>query len=202
AALYTSANFRSSTFLNPLARFNPNPYAAVDALDADAAARARAIAAGLPPNFILANPDLLGGSNIVENETRTMYNSMALEFRRRSVSGLGFATSYVLGHADNSRFLSLRRESPMVRNDGAEGDVTQAFKANVVYELPFGHGKQFGAGVNGAVDRIIGGWQVAGSARVQSGQLVDLGNVRLVGMTPKELSKMFKIRIEIGRAHV
>src|SRR6185295_7762254 len=107
AALYTSANFRSSTFVNPLARFNPNPFAAVDALDADAASRARALAAGLPPNFIVANPDLLGGANIVENEIRTMYNSMALEFRRRGASGLNFASSYVLGHADNSRFLSL-----------------------------------------------------------------------------------------------
>jgi hypothetical protein len=180
ASLYTSTNFRSTTFLNPLARFNPNPYSAVDNLDADAASRARAIAAGLPPNFIVTNPDLLGGANVVSNETRTMYHSGALEFRRRAVSGLNFATSYVFGNATNSRFLSIRRESPMVRNDGAEGDVTHAFKANVVYELPFGHGRRFGSSVNGALDRIIGGWQLAGNARVQSGQLVDLGNVRLV----------------------
>ena len=84
----------------------------------------------------------------------------------------------------------------MVRNDGAEGDVTHALKMNVVYDLPFGHGHHLGDGVNGALDRIIGGWQIAGTARVQSGQLVDLGNVRLIGMTPKELSKMFKIRID------
>ena len=195
-ALYTSPNFRTSNFLNPLARFNPNPYAAVDALDADAVSRARAIAAGLPPNFIVTNPDLLGGAFIVENDVRTMYHSMALELRRRGSSGLNFASSYVLGHATNSRFLSLRRESPMVRNDGAEGDVTHALKMNVVYDLPFGHGHHLGDGVNGALDRIIGGWQIAGTARVQSGQLVDLGNVRLIGMTPKELSKMFKIRID------
>jgi len=194
--LYTSANFRSANFLSPLARFNPNPFAAVDALDVDAASRARAIAAGLPPNFIVANPDLLGGARIVENETRTFYNSMALEFRRRPASGLSFASSYVLGHATNSRFLSLRRQSPMVRNDGAEGDVTHAFKANAVYELPFGRGRRFGSNVNGAIDRIISGWQIAGNARVQSGQLVDLGNVRLVGMPADELSTMYKIRID------
>ena len=55
-------------------------------------------------------------------------------------------------------------------------------KANVVYELPFGRGKRFGGGANAVLDRIIGGWQLAVNARVQSGQLVDLGNVRLVGM--------------------
>ncbi|MGH9348667.1 MAG: TonB-dependent receptor domain-containing protein [Vicinamibacterales bacterium] len=194
-ALYTSANFRNNTYLTSLARFNPGPYVAADALTNDAAARARALAAGLPPNFFVVNPDLLGGALIVENEGRTMYNSLGLELKRRSANGLSFASSYVLGHATQSRFLSLRVDSPMVRNDGAEGDVTHAFKLNAVYALPFGRGQRFGSGVNGFLDRLIGGWQVAGNARVQSGRLLDLGNVRLVGMTPTELSKLFKLRI-------
>ncbi|MDO8681064.1 MAG: carboxypeptidase-like regulatory domain-containing protein, partial [Acidobacteriota bacterium] len=200
-SLYTSANFRSSTFLNPLARFNPNPYAAVDALDADAASRSRAIAAGLPPNFILANPHLIGadGANIVENTDRTTYNSIVLEFKRRAVSGLHFQTSYALGKAMQSRFLSLRRESPLVRNDGNEGDVTHAAKFNLVYDLPFGQGQRFGGAVNGVVDRIIGGWQIGGNVRLQSGQLVDFGNVRLVGMDAKELAGMYKVRIDAQR---
>ncbi len=194
AASYTSANFRSNTFLTPLARFYPNPYAAVDALDADANSRTRAIAAGLTSNLILANPDLLGGANIVENETNTMFNSMVLELRRRVSSGLAFQTSYVFGHATQSQFLSLRIDSPMIRNGGAEGDVTHAFKANVVYELPFGQGRRFGSNAGGVLNGIIGGWQLAGNARVQSGQLVDFGNVRLVGMTKKEFEGLFKLR--------
>ena len=62
-----------------------------------------------------------------------MFNSMVLELRRRVSSGLSFQTSYVFGHATQSQFLSLRIDSPMIRNVGAEGDVTHAFKANVVY---------------------------------------------------------------------
>jgi hypothetical protein len=196
AAAYTSANFSSNTYVTPLARFNPHPYAVVTALNGDAALRGRALAAGLPSNFLLANPDLLGGAKIVENDGRTIYNSMALEFKRRSVTGLGFSGSYILGHADTSRFLSLRVDNPMVRNDGEEGDVTHAFKLNAVYPLPFGRGQRFGSGANAVLDRIIGGWQLAGNARVQSGRLLDLGNVRLVGMTKDELGKMFKLRID------
>ncbi|HJU44751.1 MAG TPA: TonB-dependent receptor [Vicinamibacterales bacterium] len=199
AALYTSASFRDSTFLNHLARFNPNPFAAVDELDADAASRARALAAGLPANFIVTNPDLLGGASIVENTVSTRYNSMAFEFRRRSVSGLHLQTSYVLGRAMTTRFLTLKRDNPLVRNDGDEGDITHAVKANLVYELPFGQGKRFGSNVSAIVDRIIGGWQVGGNMRLQSGQLVDLGNVRLVGMDKDELQSMYKIRIDNGR---
>ena len=194
SAAYTSANFRSNTFLTPLARFYPNPYGAVDALDADANSRTRAIAAGLPSNLILVNPDLLGGANIVENDTNTLFNSMVLELRRRVSSGLAFQTSYVFGHATQSQFLSLRIDSPMIRNVGAEGDVTHAFKANVVYELPFGQGRRFGSSAGPLMNQIIGGWQLAGNARVQSGQLVDFGNVRLVGMTKSEFEGLFKLR--------
>jgi hypothetical protein len=195
AAAYTSTNFRNSTFVNTLARFAPHPYWAANNLDADAASRSRALAAGLPANFLVTNPHLLGGAVIVENQSSTMYNSMALEFKRRAANGLSFASSYVLGNATQSKFLSLRIDDPMVRNEGAEGDVAHAFKFNAVFPLPFGRGQRWGSGVNGVVDRIIGGWQFAGNARIQSGRLLDLGNVRLVGMDKDELQKMFKLRI-------
>src|SRR6185503_19130190 len=77
---YTSPNFRSSTYVNTLARLNPHPYSFVSSVINDATARSRGLAAGLSSNFLLANPDLLGGANIVENEGRTFYNSLALEF--------------------------------------------------------------------------------------------------------------------------
>jgi hypothetical protein len=196
AAAYTSANFRSTTYLNNMAHLNPHPYGVATSLNGDATLRANALRGGLPSNFLVANPDLLGGAFIVENESRTFYNSMALEFQRRSASGLSFSGSYVLGHATESKFLSLRIDSPMVRNGGTEGDVTHAFKLNAVYPLPFGRGRRWGSGANGLVDRLIGGWQVAGNARLHSGQLLDLGDVRLVGMDVKELQKAFKLRID------
>jgi hypothetical protein len=171
----------------------------VDALDESAANRANALAAGLPANFIVTNPHLLGGANIVENTVSTRYNSMAFEFRRRSVTGLHLQANYVLGNAAQTRFLTLKRDNPLVRNDGNEGDIAHAAKANLVYELPFGHGKPFGSNVSSVVDKIIGGWQVGGNVRVQSGQLVDFGNVRLVGMDKDELQKMYKVRIDAQR---
>src|SRR5262249_9330551 len=92
-AAYTSTHFPHTTYVNSLARLNPHPYSAVSSLMGDATARARAVAAGLPPNFFVVNPDLLGGANIVENEGRTFYNSLAIEFRRRAANGLSFQSS-------------------------------------------------------------------------------------------------------------
>lgn len=195
AAAYTSTNFRSATYVDTLARFNPHPYSFAQSLRDNESLRTLAITAGLPRNHLVANPDLLGGANIVENRGRTMYNSLALELKRRS-NGLAFQSSYVLGHAMQSNFLSLRVDDPMLRNGGEEGDVTHALKLNLVYQLPFGRGQHFGSNVNGVVDRIIGGWQLAFNSRVQSGRLLDLGNVRLVGMDAKELRDNFKVRID------
>jgi hypothetical protein len=43
------------------------------------------------------------------------------------------------------------------------------FTASVLYDLPFGRGKQFGSGWNGAVNQVFGGWSVNVIERVSSG---------------------------------
>jgi len=46
------------------------------------------------------------------------------------------------------------------------------------------------------MDRLIGGWSVSLVSRIQSGRLVEFGNVRLVGMTAKDVQNMFKLRFD------
>ncbi len=176
-AAYTSTNFSTNNaFLTPLAKFNPNAYAFANALYTNNAAfRTNAAAAGIPVNLFLLNPDLQGGANITTNEDRTSYNSLQLELRRRLSGGLQFQTSYVFGKAMESDFRTLRRPTLMRRDTGVEGDLTHAFKANVVYDFPFGQGRRFAGNANGVLERIVGGWQASVTARVQSGRLVDFG---------------------------
>jgi hypothetical protein len=76
--------------------------------------------------------------------------------------------------------------------------VTHAFKANWTYELPFGEGRRW-ANTSGWLNRVVGGWSFDGIARVQSGRMLDFGNVRLVGMTKKELQDSFKLRFDNQR---
>ncbi len=40
-------------------------------------------------------------------------------------------------------------------------NVKHLFNGYVVYELPFGHGKQFANGVNHVVDAVVGGWRIS-----------------------------------------
>ena len=184
---YTSTNFTSTTFTNNLALFSPAPATFAGNLSSDAGRRANAIAAGLPANFILTNPDLRGGAAFTGNGGYTRYDGMQVELRRRMSKGFLVQGNYTFAKSFASSRISYR-----VPRINSLGDTLQhAFKVNWIYELPIGKGKMFFGNSGGVVDRLIGGWEFDGTGRVQSGRLFDFGNVRLVGMTRKDLQKAF-----------
>jgi len=196
AANYSSTLFTNATFVNPLARFSPNPFSYGNALDSDAVRRTNALTAGLPANLLRANPDKLGGANVTGHGGFSNFNSVQFELRRRLANGIQFNASYVYGVGETSARYSFRVPRETVKAAGlTEGEVTHAFKINWMVELPFGRGKRFASNAGSVLDRIIGGWQIHGNARFQSGVWVDFGNVRMVGFDKDELRKMFKLRI-------
>jgi hypothetical protein len=48
-------------------------------------------------------------------------------------------------------------------------DTRHVITADGVYELPFGHGKQFASDAHGVMNAVIGGWQLSGLGRWTSG---------------------------------
>ena len=89
-------------------------------------------------------------------------------------------------------------------------DIRHQVKGNWIYELPFGHGHRWQTS-NGAVDRIIGGWEFHGIARLQSGRPFKLTSGRATvnqsdsGVIPKvsrdRLQEMLKI-VKLGDRRV
>jgi hypothetical protein len=196
---YTGNSWTNSNFVNPLgihtsAPFTPAGTNANSGLAGDPTRQANSIAAGLPANFFRVNPDMLGGANATGNRGFSKYNSVQVQYRRRLSGGLQFDANYTLGRGYLSDHYSFRVPRLFARATGGEGDVTHGFKAVGVYELPFGQGRRFGAGVGTLVDHFIGNWQVSGTTRIQSGRLFDLGNVKVVGMTLDEVQSLFKMR--------
>jgi hypothetical protein len=186
-SLYTSSNFTSATFVNQLALFNPLPGTYAANLHSDATRRSNALRAGLPANFFLTNPDLRGGVFLTSNSGYTRYDSMQVELRRRLSQGLLVQANYVFAKGFSSSRLSFR--APRVNTLG--GTLKHAFKVNWVYELPFGRNKLLFGKSGGLVDRLVGGWEFDGTARIQSGNILDFGNVRLVGMTREEFVETY-----------
>ena len=198
---YTGSNWTNSTFRGFLAIHNPDPFGMVSNDDEegimdDADLRANALRAGLPANFFVANPHYLGGAELIANGGYTKYNSVQLEVRKRLSHGLQFHSSYVFGKAYVSERYSLRTPRKKVLDTGGEGGVTHAFKGTWTYELPFGQGRRFGGAVGPWMNRLIGGWSFDGIARIQSGRMLDFGNVRLFAMSKKDLQKAFKLRFD------
>ena len=206
-AAYTGTNWTNATFLGFLAAQNPNPFgfasfSTTNGLQGNATFRANALAAGLPVNFFVANPDISGASQQRTNLESTRYNSLQIELRRRLSHGLQFQSSYVYGKEYDSTYFGFSNPIVYRRNAGDPGDLTHTLKANVVYDLPFGRGRLFASDVNGFMDRLIGGWQIGVTANVNSGRLVDLGNVRLVGMTKSDVQDMYKLRFDDANKQV
>jgi hypothetical protein len=193
---YTGSFWTDSDFLDFLAIRNPDPEGLADEFLDDATILSNAGTAGLPRNFFIANPNHVGGAEITRNEGKTEYHSLQVELRRRLAQGLQFSGSYVFGRGTESNFFTFRREPEMLRNAGDGGDLDHQFKLNLVYDLPFGQGRKFLGGAGPVLERIVGGWQVGFNTRVQTGRLLEISGVRLVGWTEDDVRDAFELRFE------
>jgi hypothetical protein len=201
ASRYTGASWTSTNFTNALAINRPTPFTpagtnATTGLDGDPGRRTNARNAGLAPNFFRANPDLLGGAFILQNDGFTSYNALELALRRQYSNGFYFETNYAFSKSYASNRYTLRKDPVSSLNTGDEGGVTHTAKLFGGIDLPVGKGRKFAGNANRFVDAIIGGWQVNFTAIAQSGRMIDFGDVRLKGMNKKEFSNAYKLRFD------
>jgi len=134
--------------------------------------------AGYPSNLFVANPAITAGSFVMTNGGHSTYNALQLELRRRFAGGLLAQGSYVWSksltnmQASSSAVFS---QPTTFRNEGLDKgpspwDIRHGFKMNWIYELPFGPGRRFLSGFDGMVaKKMLEGWEIAGSPRIQSG---------------------------------
>jgi len=204
-ARYAATNFANTTLVAALSRNAPNIFAFNGTnFENDATRRANAIANGRPINFFYVNPTTgVNGSFVVDNSTKTWYDSGVLEVRRRLSDGLRFQASYVWSKASSNAFASssvvfagfTQRENGLELAKNVQAfDIRHQFKLDATYDLPFGKGRTFFSNSNWFVNGLIGGFTIFPTVRWQSGSPFSLGNVQLVGMTVKDLQKEINVR--------
>lgn len=166
---------------------------------------------GLAANLFIVNPAIFGGSFPFENGGDTSYDALHIEVRRRMSAGLLLQGSYVYGKALsniwNSSSVNFAGFTTLRETGNDKGispfDVRHAFKANWIYDLPFGPSGRWQTD-SGILNRIIGGWALHGTARIQSGRphLLTSGRatfnnndsgIQLVGLSAKDLQDLMKI---------
>jgi len=144
--------------------------------------------AGLGATFIIPFPQYSGALRVIDSNDYATFHSMQLKLERRFASGLSYLASYSWSKSLDTRsydpafttvstgnaqsasstpFDIYNRHLNYARSDF---DRTHVLQLTWTYELPFGAGKWLASGAGPALNRIIGGWQVAGFMTVQTGR--------------------------------
>jgi carboxypeptidase family protein len=140
---------------------------------------------GCPPTVaqaLLPFPQYCGIiQGVNENDGSSTYNAFQLKVEKRYSRGLWILGTYTnektLGTSDNVQQAALAWSaasgtiSPFERKRNkalAVDDTPQVVTVALIYELPIGAGKRF-LSKGGAVDKVLGGWQVNTIVRVSSG---------------------------------
>jgi Carboxypeptidase regulatory-like domain len=175
--IQTGLNYNSDTTVATYLRQN-RPGNVAGLMYNNAAAMSRLTAAGYPANLFVVNPAVAGGGAfLLTNGGYSNYNALQVEVNRRLSSGVLMQGSYVWAHSlvNGSQSSLVDFNQPTTLRGGAQDkvpgsyDIHHTFKVNGVYELPFGPNKRFLAGGNPFVRKVVGGWQISGISRIQSG---------------------------------
>jgi hypothetical protein len=153
--------------------------------------------AGYPINLFQVNPNNGGNATELTNRNSSTYNSGQVEVRRRLASGLQLNASYAFSKSLTDA------NTPTLRDWGGNKgpttfDIRNGIKATWIYQLPFGQGRALLSGAHGVVGKVVGGWEIAGVGRLQSGTPINLtsgrdtfnqndGGVVLNNITTKQL---------------
>ena len=137
--------------------------------------------AGLPENFIVANPQF-SSARLTSNFASSTYHSMQLELNRRFNKGVAVQANYTwsraigeeegAGQEQVDSYRNLRNRSFDKRLMSFHR--THVMRSNVLWDLPVGRNRRFGAKMPGVLDKVIGGWQVGAIYNVFSGQPMNI----------------------------
>ena len=122
--------------------------------------------------------------SVVETQTESMmnYNALQMQLRHRQNKGLEYTINYTLAKAmtNNPGFFGTAgiNGASAYWQDANNGhadygpsgfDTRHNLSATMVYELPFGRGRTYGAKMNRLLDEAVGGWKISGTAIAYSG---------------------------------
>jgi hypothetical protein len=166
---------RDTATINALGASVPNPFNGIPQFATTALANPTVAVSQL----LLPYPEFTGVTS-TDGSGFSWYHALSVRAEKRFSHGLTLQANYTWSkfmEAD-SRLNGI--ESPLQHSISAS-DRPQQFSPNGIYELPFGKGKHFLAGVPGWADRVVAGWQVQAIYIAQSGSPMAFGNVLFNG---------------------
>ena len=142
--------------------------------------------AGLGPYFFVPYPQYMGGLYVIDSNDYSHYNGLEARIQRSFSKGMGFQFSYTLSKSMDTRSFDPTSTVVSTGNSQSAGDTPfdlrnrylnyalsdfdrrHMWQGQWTYELPFGKDKPLLRNAAGVLDRIVGGWEVAGFLTVLS----------------------------------
>lgn len=109
------------------------------------------------------------------SEYNALQSRLQHRFSRDFSVLVSYTWSHALGNASNANLGAQNNDGfrwythPEWEHGNLDFDVRHRFVASYLWELPFGKGKSLASGASGALQKAIGGWQVAGVTSFSSG---------------------------------
>jgi len=120
-------------------------------------------------NFARPFPNWPSDITEARNGFWSNYNALQVRYEQRFVAGITLLNSFTWEHSLDNASASLEGNTPSpqdannIKADYSQSDYNLPISnvTSLVYELPFGKGKQFLSGINGPANAVFGGWQVS-----------------------------------------
>lgn len=117
-----------------------------------------------------------GGITILDPVGYSWYHSLQLRAEKRLSQGYTVQLAYTWSKAmEATEFLNVT--DPVPYESIGSLDRTHRLVVSWIWELPFGRGRRFGAGMPKALNFVAGGWQLNGVVQRQSGPPLGFGDV-------------------------
>ncbi|MFB3827663.1 MAG: carboxypeptidase regulatory-like domain-containing protein [Bryobacteraceae bacterium] len=143
---------------------------------------------GAGPFALIPFPQFSGGTRVIDSNDFSTYHALEIQVEKRFSSGFSYQASYTWAKSLDTRSFDpaftvygtgnaqSAGSTPFdINNRGlnyarSDFDRTHAFQSNWVLEFPFGRGRRWANNAGPMLDKLIGGWEVAGFMRWTSGR--------------------------------
>lgn len=116
---------------------------------------------------------------LFSSDAISSYNSLQTKFQKNFSHGFSFLATYTWAHSmDNASSANLGAQNGgdfryfqdrRIEFANSDFDVRNRAVISGVWQLPFGRGQRFAGGASGAMNQVVGGWQVAGISSFSNG---------------------------------
>ena len=124
------------------------------------------------------------------NGRKARYHTLELRAQRSATAGMSVLAGYAYVRGTRQEFYDNVDEYDGVWKWTDVQDPRHRLNLSVVWDVPVGRDKRWGANMNQALNAVIGNWEIAGNYRYESGQYLRFNSMIAPDAAPKTIGEV------------